>query len=285
MKTFSIRRQPHGFTLVELLVVISIIAVLIAMLLPAVKQAKEQGVSTQCKVNLRSWVMALVNYVEDARGVMPYSVIQNGGGGWVGDWYRDTWTIGPERGHGLHPYISTTFDQFGMSCPAAFDIASVYSWPAYHSNGNVMTRCQADLAVSSAPHHPLTASVREIQSRYYDITKMPMTPVFHDAGLVGASIYHSLYGEGSDVAQHTNATATIDESGSDIKFRHRGAANLVMLDQHVETMQGTYIGEANSFGSGSVWATVYDTPENYEALYGEGQPFYWHYRVDPYRRY
>ena len=78
------RRLRHAFTLVELLVVIGIIALLISILLPALRRAREQAYRVSCMSNHKQLMTATKMYNADWKDVMPFAnwAGKEGAGSW-----------------------------------------------------------------------------------------------------------------------------------------------------------------------------------------------------------
>lgn len=100
-------RPSHGFSLVELLVVISLIVLLISMTLPSLQQAKENARTGVCLSNVRQFAVAWDAYTTDSNGyIMEYTLQSKS---------RALWT------QVLRPYISE--DHSLLICPSTDDLA------------------------------------------------------------------------------------------------------------------------------------------------------------------
>lgn len=145
-------RRPRGFTLIELLVAIAVIGILIAILLPAVQQAREAARRTQCRNHLKQLGLAVHNY-HDAHTAMPPSRVE--------DW--DAWLAGSPNFTGwwswqtrLLPYLEQ---------PALYDAVN-YEINAFGCDPAVNKVIGATLPVLTCPSDPGTPAVHEFDDGF-----------------------------------------------------------------------------------------------------------------------
>lgn len=99
-------KDRRAFTLIELLVVIAIIAILAALLLPALARAKDQGKMTQCLSNMRQLQICYQLYVGDNNDLMPLNgPTPTGGGGSGNGGLPNSWIDGNAQSDPAVPWI------------------------------------------------------------------------------------------------------------------------------------------------------------------------------------
>ena len=123
-------RPRKAFTLIELLVVVAIIAILAALLLPALRHARSQATNVVCKSNMKQAFVGITMYAGDEDGYFP-------GGTWLWDnaqwlWRYHTSQLAAEE---MRPYVTPSVLVCAAIAGGRFSPADRYTRDAWDSNG------------------------------------------------------------------------------------------------------------------------------------------------------
>lgn len=158
-KPNKFKGKTAKFTLIELLVVIAIIAILAAMLLPALKQAREMAKSISCTSNLKQCGLSIQGYVSDWDSYFP---LQSNNAGGADDWQPQ-----------LEVAIYSGYKVVGTSLGNIPDVAKCPKWPT--------KRMYVSHARENNQQYGLFGSVGNGHIRLQQISKPVDMLVFADA--------------------------------------------------------------------------------------------------------
>jgi len=145
------QRQRGGFTLVELLVVIGIIALLISILLPSLNAARRQATRIACAANIRSIGQSYQLYAADFKGLYPPVQMWHWpNGNWGNPWWDNPDVSPKPDGAGLLYTNGYVKDYRIYYCPAQEEIA----WTDFQDQEQHWKRvAQGDLTGLTAAHN------------------------------------------------------------------------------------------------------------------------------------
>ena len=220
-------RQRSGFTLVELLVVVSIIALLIALLLPAVQAAREAARRMQCENNLKQIGLALQNF-ESANGTFPAGVRAKSTSG-----YEWTYFL-----HLLLPYLEQE-SYYTALHGQAFDLPNPYS-----TSTSVLSAWAGvnglSLPVFSCP----SDSLGGVLGRSQNLSGEPIGPALAKSNYLG--IFSGLNdGAGSSDSVPSQRAAFGYYTGRALTDIHDGTSNTMAVAEYLKGI--TYMQDVRGF--------------------------------------
>ena len=221
------RRKQYCFTLIELLVVIAIIAILAAILLPALNSARERGRSASCINNLKQMNHALMQYQAANDDFNCYSSVS------VSGWYT-SWNLllSPNLGiTDLYCYEGGRNTKLNpiFTCPSLPDekTCNAYgNYIGYTVNGSGRTDKGIGIfgIMASGTRTPIKITSLKSASGVFSLT---------DSARPLSSVYR--YQTSKMFQFDGNITTKADLETAGVNLTHNDKANMAFLDGHVET--------------------------------------------------
>lgn len=230
----------RGFTLVELLVVIGIISVLIAILMPALSNARIAAVRVQCMNNHRQLVMGLIQYASDNGGLVPPCFIQETPVAYV-PWFSTSSLgayIGNTAGKNFNGDMSGDDSYGNNNSPICFCPALV-SAPSWSICGIGMVDCW-DSGLTATTK---ITQIRDPSRQLIFVDVQPEPSYYPNYSWAFEQFYQGDTGDGTYPGNGTRSWAG---SGRCVAYRHGNATVASFIDGHAEVFQSKYADSQNN---------------------------------------